>query len=679
MRFRQTLHLNGSQIQEKEEGSMRSLWAWLSVALVVSFGWAQRICQSPDSLYVDTSGSARTMHLFIYVPPTTNEFTIAVFDQADDEKAGQPSSFVLFAPDGSEAMKLTNPQSKAWSEYRVAVNGRWGVWRLTVTGPQPPEGQRQNVRNHFLVRTIGDVDLYVKPEPVVLARGLRFAEPKFGGEPIHRFTVQIPELSRVRLNFLRPREDQTVNVHLQSPEGVNAELRWGGLPRGSLEFLEVTGSNLKGLWKLTISDVKGIYALGIEQELRVFFTDKPLMPMPTAVKVATFIADENTLVPARLDITSPQTATETYVTFTDKNGIGTLFLLPGIVYRVTASRGFEYESQSVFALAEFNAFSAPVRRVLRRPTGWYCGDTHTHSVYSDGNDTPAQVVEAARGEGLDWVVLTDHGVGPIIQHILTANQEALAFSEPGKFVVIAGEEFTTPNYHANIINGTVLELPTAPLRQVIDTVLKMDTDEKPVTIKLNHPHWSGTPKAPQLARELERLPLIELWNDNGDGGKSTVLLWWELLNKGMRVFAETGTDSHNRKTSRLGHRRTYIYLGDLPLTTENIVRAYKEGRSFISRGTLLVFTANNALPGSTVSSSPVAIKVWVQSVYPLDKIEIVHNGKVVHSFVLDGKTQFEGEVSLNLNDGWVLAQALRKGDQLSLAMTNPVFVKATER
>jgi len=655
---------------------MRLMWVWLSIALVASLGWAQRICQSPDSLYVDSTGAARTLHLFIYVPPTTNEFTIAVFDQADDDKAGQPSSFILFAPDGTEAMKLTNPQSRVWSEYRVAVNGRWGIWRLTVTGPQPSEGQRQTVRNYFLVRTVGDVDLFVKPEPVVLARGLRFSEPKFGGEPVHKFTIQVPELSRVRFNFVRPIDEQTVNIQLQPPNGVIAEQKWGGLPRGALEFLEVTGSNLRGLWKLTISNVKGVYALGIEQELRVFFTDKPLMPIPTTVKVATFISDENVLVPARLDITSPQTATETYVTYTDRNGFGSLFLLPGIVYRVTVSRGFEFEPQSVFVLAQFNAFSAPVRRVLKRPEGWYCGDTHTHTVYSDGNDTPAQMVEAARGEGLDWLVLTDHGVGPAIQHVLTAHQEALPFSEPGKFVVIPGEEFTTPNYHANIINGTVLEMLTSPLQRVIDVVLSADSDERPITIKLNHPHWSGTPKAPDLARQLERLPLIELWNDDGDGGKATVLLWWELLNKGIKVFADTGTDSHNRKTARLGHRRTYVYLGDLPLTAENIVRAYREGRSFISRGALLIFTVNGSLPGGTVNGSPVTVKVWAHSVHPLDRIEIVHNGKVVHSFNLDGKTEFEGEVSLNLGDGWVLAQALRKGDQVPLAMTNPVFIRS---
>src|SRR5258708_14753720 len=35
-------------------------------------------------------------------------------------------------------------------------------------------------------------------------------------------------------------------------------------------------------------------------------------------------------------------------------------------------------------------------------------DLHTHSSCSDGTDTPAELVEAAKGAGLDVVALTDH-------------------------------------------------------------------------------------------------------------------------------------------------------------------------------------------------------------------------------------------------------------------------------
>lgn len=656
---------------------MRWRSCWLFVLLLGSVTVAQRVCQSPDALFVDSTAPARSLHLFIYVPPTTPSFTLAIFDQSDDGEVGQPSTFVLYAPDGKEAMRLTKPRQKAWSEYPVSVDRRWGIWLLAVTGPQPPSGSRQIARNFFLVRTVGEVDLFVKPEPAVIARGLRFSEPRFGGAAIHRFTLQVPELSRLRLNFLRPREEGKVQVQLQPPDGIAAEQKWGGLPRGSVEVLEVTGANLQGLWRLTISDVKGTYALGIEQELRLFFTDTPLMPLPRRVPVATFIADENALVPARLEVTSPQTVNELYVTYTDRNGFGNLFLLPDITYRVTALRGFEFEPQTVFVTAEGSGFSTPVRRRFDRPVGWYCGDNHVHTVYSDGTDTPTQMVEAAWGEGLDWVTLTDHGVGPVIQHVLTAHQEALPFSEPGKFVVIPGEEFTTPNYHANVINGTVLELPTAPLQQVIDTALKMDNESHPVTIKLNHPTWSGTPKAADLARQLVRLPLIELWNSPEP---QATHLWWELLNKGMKVFAETSTDTHNRKTARLGHRRTYIYLGDEPLTAENIVKALRSGRSFLSRGALLVFTVNGVLPGGevTLSDKPLTLSFRVLSAVPIDRIELVHNGKVIQTIPANGQREFVGELPLTVGEGWLLAQAMERENPVPLAMTNPVFVRSRQ-
>jgi hypothetical protein len=651
---------------------------WLMMVLLFgSVAVAQRVCQSPDALFVDSTRPANTLHLFIYVPPTTSNFTLALFDQSDDTEVSQPSTFALYAPDGKEVMRLDKPQRKAWSEYPIAVNGRWGIWRLTVTGPQPPSGSPQIARNFFLARTVGEVDLFVKPEPAVIARGLRFSEPRFGGTAIHRFTLQVPELSRLRLHFLRPREEGTVQAQLQAPDGVTAEQKWGGLPRGSVEVLEVVGANLQGLWRLTISDVKGTYALGIEQELRLFFTDAPLMPSPRRVPVATFIADENALVPARLEVTSPQTANEPYVTYTDRNGLGNLFLLPDITYRVTASRGFEFEPQTVFVTAEGSEFSIPVRRRFARPAGWYCGDNHVHTVYSDGTDTPAQMVEAARGEGLDWVTLTDHGVGPVIQHVLTAHQEALPLSEPGKFVVIPGEEFTTPNYHANIINGTVLELPTAPLQQVIDTVLKMDSESHPVTIKLNHPTWSGTAKAADLARQLARLPLIELWNSPEP---QATQLWWELLNNGLKVFAETSTDTHNRKTARLGGRRTYIYLGDEPLTAENIVKALRSGRSFLSRGALLLFTVNGTLPGGEValSDKPMTVRLQMLSAFPVDRIELVHNGKVVHTIPVGGQREFLGELPLTVGEGWLLAQAMERENPVPLAMTNPVFLRKSQ-
>lgn len=646
--------------------------------LICSIAIAQRICLSPDALYVDNN-SQRSLHLFIYVPPNTASYIIGIFDQQDDEgTVGQPSSFVLYAPDGSVVQRLENPLQKEWSDYEVQVGGRWGVWQLSVTSPQPPSDQKQNVRNNFLVRTIGDVDLYIKPEP--RAR-ITFSSPHFGSPPTHSFTIQVPRLDRFRLNFIRPQEENTVRVLVSPPKGIKFSERWGGSNRGDREFMEIKGENLKGLWKLTVTDVKGDYSLGIEQELRLFFTDNPLMDTRD-VLLRTVDEDGKTPLPARADITSPQTRLESYVIYTNLNGSSFIALIPDALYTITVSRGFEYEPYTLLTSGERSILTVPLRRILSRPKGWYCGDSHMHTIYSDGNDTPLQMVEAGIGEGLDWVVLTDHGVYLLIKNVLQAHKEGMALSRPGKFVVIPGEEFTVPSYHANVINGTVTEPATVSLNQLVRTVRKMNTPQHPITVKLNHPYWGGTIKAPDIARETSLLPLIELWNDDPPNEPRSAYLLWELLNRGLKIFGDTATDTHNRKTSKVGARRTYVYLGDLPLTAENVTKALSDGHSFVSRGALIFFSIEGKIPGEEVimkEGKSLKINITVESISPIDRVELVNNGKVLHTISVGGAKRFSAELSLPFDKGWVIAQAVEKDTVFPLAMTNPIFLKERER
>ncbi|MBC7329713.1 CehA/McbA family metallohydrolase [bacterium] len=643
---------------------------YLLAILCSSLVLAQRVCQSPDALFVDSS-SNRFLTLNIFVPPTTSSFTLAIYDQADEEEVSQPSSFTLYYPDGSLAERLQEYKKGEWSQYGITTMGKWGVWRLSISGPQAPSGAG-TVRNFFIVRTEGDVDLYVKMEP--RAR-VRFAPPHFGSQANHIFTIQIPPIQRVRFNFLRPKEANNVKVSFESPKKVSFKESWGGLGRGSVEFCEIKGKNLEGVWKLVVSDVTDFYSIGIEQELRLFFTDSPIIKFEN-VYVKTFEEGSNTPIPARIDITSPQTLLESYVQYTDAEGHCVLSLIPDVLYTITFSRGFEYEPYQLMTTAEVKSLSIGLRRRLKRPLGWYCGDTHTHTIYSDGNDTPLQMVEAGMGEGLDWIVLTDHAVGPNIQHLHIAHKEGMSLSREGEFVVIPGEEFST-TYHANIINGTVKENANSSLSDVVRVVRRMNRQGKVVAIKLNHPYWGGTPKAPEIARQTPLLPLLEIWNDDGPKEPQSAYLLWELLNKGWKIFGDTATDTHNRKSSKVGARRTYVYLGNLPLTADNVTKALLNGHSFISRGALIFLSINGKIPGETTSlvQGEVTVRVEVDSISPIDRIELVNNGKVFHTIPLGGMKMFSGEFRLQLQDGWVIAQVMEKDSAFPLAMTNPIFIK----
>ena len=81
----------------------------------------------------------------------------------------------------------------------------------------------------------------------------------------------------------------------------------------------------------------------------------------------------------------------------------------------------------------------------------------------------------------------------------------------------------------------------------------------------------------------------------------TIPLWYRLLNCGFHLPASAGTDTFlNRIASRLpGGDRVYVKLNG-PLTYDNWITNLKAGRSFVSNGPLIEFTAENSEPGDTL-------------------------------------------------------------------------------
>jgi len=71
--------------------------------------------------------------------------------------------------------------------------------------------------------------------------------------------------------------------------------------------------------------------------------------------------------------------------------------------------------------------------------GWYRGDCHVHSVHSDGELTPQQLVVGARAVGLDFIATTDHN---------TSDAHGVwALHADDELLVIVGEEVTTETGH----------------------------------------------------------------------------------------------------------------------------------------------------------------------------------------------------------------------------------------
>src|SRR3954468_2964280 len=82
------------------------------------------------------------------------------------------------------------------------------------------------------------------------------------------------------------------------------------------------------------------------------------------------------------------------------------------------------------------------------PGRWYKGNTHTHTVNSDGDSTPDEVVRWYREHGYNFLVLTDHNYLTSVDGLNALHGAA------DKFLVVRGEEVTsTVQSKAVHVNG----------------------------------------------------------------------------------------------------------------------------------------------------------------------------------------------------------------------------------
>src|SRR5688572_11434767 len=91
---------------------------------------------------------------------------------------------------------------------------------------------------------------------------------------------------------------------------------------------------------------------------------------------------------------------------------------------------------------------------------WFKGNTHTHTVNSDGDSTPDEVVRWYREHGYNFLVLTDHNYLTSIDGLNAVHGAA------DKFLVIRGEEVTSSAaskaVHVNGLNlDTLVKQSTA--------------------------------------------------------------------------------------------------------------------------------------------------------------------------------------------------------------------------
>lgn len=242
-------------------------------------------------------------------------------------------------------------------------------------------------------------------------------------------------------------------------------------------------------------------------------------------------------------------------------------------------------------------FLASVALASAQPR-WYRGNTHTHTINSDGDSAPDAVVRWYKEHGYHFVVLTDHTYRD--RGVLTPVEGLNAvFALPGQFLVLSGVE-VTDNFegqpvHMNGIGVREVVLPRggASIAEVLARNAAAIRKAGGVA-QVNHPNYLWALTAEQLAGGGSAQH-FELWNGHpgvhnlGGGGRpSTEEIWDAVLSTGRVLYGMATDDSHHFKPECAPQvvcpGRAWIVVRASELTREALLTALERGDFYASTG-----------------------------------------------------------------------------------------------
>jgi hypothetical protein len=361
---------------------------------------------------------------------------------------------------------------------------------------------------------------------------------------------------------------------------------------------------------------------------------------------------------------------------------------------VEITRGFEYRPVRrrlvVTATTEEIAIELP-RLFDSRGRGYLSGDTHVHFVSSQG----AELEASAEDVGVANLLLTQWG------HLFTSTEEFVGrpqTSADGRTVVFAGQENRTNMLgHINLLGLREPIMPwctggseEAELGGGLETTLSHWADEcraQGGTVVLAHfPVPYGETAALLATGRLDAVETIAYDDYN-------IREYYRYLNAGYRIPLVAGTDKMTSEVP-IGLMRTYSGTrdGEPAEVTDywDWCDGIRRGDTMSSSGPLLWLTVDGARPGSTLTAltGPVEASVELETVFPVEFVEIIQDGVVVHREPMPaGASRHRFSVPVDVTaSSWIAARCqgtddLRHTDTWSrpvFSHTSPVYVTPDE-
>lgn len=384
--------------------------------------------------------------------------------------------------------------------------------------------------------------------------------------------------------------------------------------------------------------------------------------------------------------------------------------LPEGQYQMEVKRGPEY-------IPESTTFTVKADRVpevgieLERwihmaGRGWYSGDSHTHFL------DPHTALLEAQGEDLNVINVLASSGGNLITSVNHFTGAPSVISTLNHIVYI-GEE-TRHDYLGHTVLLNLQELiypfgwgePTTGVWDGYDYPTMAHQADKTraegALVAWSHlPHpYAELPidvalgkidavEAMVFGDPLVRHPTRVDMGHLTPAAVSPVELWYALLNTGFDMPALGSTDKMwNTQVS--GSARTYVQI-DGEFTYQAWIDGIRSGRTFFTTGPMLNFSVENVGVGSKLSFAEpqtVSFQLEVNSHVPVERLEILANGKVVASqdnWSKKKEVTLRGKIDLK-QSSWIAARAYSseklpyqahltgEGSPL-MAHTSPVYVE----
>jgi len=314
--------------------------------------------------------------------------------------------------------------------------------------------------------------------------------------------------------------------------------------------------------------------------------------------------------------------------------------------------------------------------VTARGAGWYRGDLHTHTVHSDGDWEVADLLKAARAQGLDFVALTDHNT--------VSGLDEMAQASPTDLLTLPGMELTTFWGHA-------LSLGT---RDWIDWRVRPDgysVGEAARAVAaagglfvIAHPGSVGDPSCTGCDwRYLDMMPgpvrVVEVWNgpwDNDDSGNERSLaIWYDWLNQGHRLVATAWSDAHSPRHYTAGPGFNVVHADSL--AQDAILQAVARGHLYLSAGPRLEIigctpAGQQVMMGDGLSGARAEISARWEGCPRGARLRLIVDGKPLTEW----RSSACSEQVWTLTPGqarWCLVE-MRDSRGRMLALTNQIFL-----